>query len=199
MEILKIYLEEQQLMRCYVKKAFNFAKNPKYDGYQRSLSSVFYKLFDKQTFDGAVKSEILPKQQLAKELHKPTIRKSEKRKLHSHFIDNSWGADLADMHLISKFNKRFRFLLHVNDIYSKYAWVVSLKNKKGIATFKTFEEILDESRSKPNKIWAYKDSKFYKRSLKSRLQDKDVEMHSTHNEGKSVVAERYIRTLKKIL
>ena len=68
--------------------------------------------------------------QLAKELHKPIIRKFEKRTVYSRFKDNIWGFDLADMQLISKFNKGFRFLLCVIDIFSKYAWVIPLKDKK---------------------------------------------------------------------
>ena len=69
-------------------------------------------------------------EQLAKESHKTIIRKSKKRKVYSGFKDNIWGADLADMQLISKFNKGFRFLLCVIDIFSKYTWVVPLKDKK---------------------------------------------------------------------
>ena len=68
--------------------------------------------------------------QLADELHKPIIRKFKKRKVHSLFRDNIWGIDLADMQLLSKFNKGFRFLLCVIDIFSKYAWVIPLKDKK---------------------------------------------------------------------
>ena len=68
--------------------------------------------------------------QLAEELHKPIIRKFEKRKVYSSFRDNIWGADLADMQLLNKFNKGFRFLFCVIDIFSKYAWVISLKDKK---------------------------------------------------------------------
>ena len=86
---------------------FNIAKNPKHDGYQRGLASMVYKLdFNKE---------------LAKDLHKPIITKFRKRKVCSGFRDNMWGADLADMQLISKFNKRFRFLLCAIDIFSKYA------------------------------------------------------------------------------
>ena len=68
--------------------------------------------------------------QLADELHKLIIRKFKKRKVYSAFKDNIWAADLADMQLISRFNKGFKFLLYVIDIYSKYAWVVPLKDKK---------------------------------------------------------------------
>ena len=66
------------------------------------------------------------------------IRKSNKRKVHSLFIDNIWGTDVAHMQLISKFNKGFRFLLCVIDIYSKCAWVIPLKNKKGITITHAF-------------------------------------------------------------
>ena len=82
-------------------------------------------------------------EQLAKELHKPIIRKLKKRKVYSGFRDNIWGADLADMLLISKFNKRFRFLLCAIDIFSKYAWVVLLKDKKGISIVNAFQKIFD--------------------------------------------------------
>ena len=77
--------------------------------------------FDKKTSGGTVKNENISNKELAEELHKPIIRKFNKRKVHSPFIDNIWGTDLADMQLISKFNKGFRFLLCVTDIYSKYA------------------------------------------------------------------------------
>ena len=80
--------------------------------------------------------------------------------------------------------------------YSKYAWVVPLKDKEVITVAKAFQEILDESGRKPNKIWLDKGIEFYRRSMKSWLQDNEKEMYSAHNEGKSVVAERFIRTLK---
>ena len=108
-------------------KAFNIAKNPKYDRYQRRLASMVYKFFDKKTKDSgftlanksAIKS-ILQNEQLAEELHKPIIRKFKKREVYSEFKDNIWAGDLADMKLISKFNKGFRFLLCVIEIYSKH-------------------------------------------------------------------------------
>ena len=98
--------------------------------------------------------------------------------------------------MISKFNEGICFLLCVIDTFSKYTWAVPLKDKKRITITHTFQKILDESNSKPNKIWVDKGSEFYKRSMKSWLQDNGIEMYSTQNEGKSVVAERFIRTLK---
>ena len=102
-------------------KAFNIAKNPKYDGYQRGLASMVYKFFDKKSKGSGVNIPLEFNEQLAKELHKPIIRKFKKRKVYSRFKDNIWGADLADMQLISKFNKETTFLLCVIHVFSKYA------------------------------------------------------------------------------
>ena len=100
------------------------------------------------------------------------------------------------MQLISKFNIRFRFLLCVVDICSKYAWVIPLKHKDRITVTNTFQKILDESNRKPNKVWVDKGSEFYNISTRSLFEENDMEMHSAHIEGKFVVAERFIRTLK---
>ena len=80
--------------------------------------------------------------------------------------------------------------------FSKYAWVVPLKDKKGISIVKAFQIILKQSNRKPNKIWVDKGSEFYHAYFKKWLRDNDIVMYSTHNEGKSVAAERFIRTLK---
>ena len=176
-------------------KAFNIAKNPKYDGYQRGLASMVYKFFDKKSKGSGVNIPSEFNEQLTEELHKPIIRKFKKRKVYSRFKDNIWGADLADMQLISMFNKRFRFLLCVFNIFSKYVWVVPLKDKKGASIVNAFQKILNDSNRKPKKIWVDKGSEFYKNSFKKLLKD-DIEMYSIYNEGKSVVAERFIRTLK---
>ena len=102
------------------------------------------------------------------------------------------------MQLLSRYNKGIRFLLCVIDIFSKYAWVVPLKDKKGISIAKAFQSILKQSNSsrKPNKIWVDKGSEFYNASFKKWLQDNDIVMYSTNNEGKSVLTERFIKTLK---
>ena len=168
-------------------KAFNITKDPKYDGYQRGLASMVYEFFDKKFSGSGIKNENISNKQLAEELHKPIIRKFNKRKVHSPFIDNVWGADLADMQLLG---------FYYVDICSKYAWVIPSKDKKGITINNAFQKILDESNCKPNKIWAEKGSEFYNRSMKSFLQSNDTEMYSAHNEGKSVVTERFIGTLK---
>ena len=94
-------------------KAFNIAKDTKYDGYQRGLAFMVYKFFDSKVEGSGAKhvnTKLTPQnQQLAEELHKPIIKKFEKRKVHAAFKDNIWGADLADMQLLSKYNKGIRF------------------------------------------------------------------------------------------
>ena len=140
-------------------KAFKIASDRKYDGCQRGLASMVYKFFDKKSQgSGRPLSSAL---QLADELHKPIIRKFTKRKVYSSFRDNIWGVDLADMQLLSEFNKGFRFLLCVIDIFSKYAWVIPLKDKKGISIVNAFQELLHISKRKPNEIWVDKGSEFY--------------------------------------
>ena len=155
--------------RVLKNKAFNIAKDPNYDGYQRGLASLIYKFFNKQTASSGVNS-IAQNEKLADEIYKPIIRKFEKRKVHSAFKDNIWAADLADMQIISKFNKGFRFLLCVIDIHSKYAWLVPLKDKKGVSIVNAFQSILKKFNSKPNKIWVDKGSELYNFHLKKMLE-----------------------------
>ena len=112
------------------------------------------------------------------------------------FRDGIWCVDLADMQLLSKFNKGFWFLFCVIDTYNKHAWVIPLNDKKGISIVNAFQKILKESNRKPNKIWIDKGSGFYNNYFKKWLRDNNIEMYSTHNEGKSIIAERFIRTLK---
>ena len=97
------------------------------------------------------------------------------------------------MQLINKFNEEFKCVI---DFFSKYVWVVPLKDKKGIIIVNAFQKILKESDRKPNKIWVEKVSEVYNNSFKKWLKDNDIEMYSIHNERKLVVAERFIRKLK---
>ena len=100
--------------------------------------------------------------------------------MYSTFKDNRWGTDLGDMQLISKFNKGFRFLLCVIDMFSKYVWVVPLKDKKGRSIVNAFPSILKDSNRKPNEIWVDKGSEFYNNSFKKWPQDNDIAVYSTH-------------------
>ena len=123
--------------------AFNIAKNPKYNRCEHGLASMVCKFFDEKFSDGAFKSEITLSQELAEKLRKT--------KSIPNFKGNGWGVDLADMQLISKFDKGFRFLLYVIDVYSKYTWVVPLKDKKSITIINAFQKNLVVSGHNPSK------------------------------------------------
>ena len=152
-------------------KAFKIASDPKYGGYQRRLASMFYKFFDK-------KSSLI-----------------KRRKVYSSFRDNIWGVDLADMKSLSKCNKGIKHLLCAIDLFSKYVWVVPLKDKRGINIVNAFQKIISKG-CKPNKIWVDQGGEFYNKLYKRFLKINSIEMYSTYNERKSVVAERFIRKLK---
>ena len=121
---------------------------------------MVYKFFDKKSKGSGINIEVKHNEQIVKELQKPIIRNFKKRTIYSEFRDDIWGADLADMQLISKFNKGFRFLLCVIDIFNKYAWVVPLKDKKCASIVNLFQKILDGCNRKSNKIWVDKGSEF---------------------------------------
>ena len=180
-------------------KAYDIASNPEYDGYQRGLASMVYKFFDKKSIGSGFKKLKNSSSIVADELHKTIIRKFNKRKVYSQFKDNIWGVDLADMQSLSKKNKGIKYLLCAIDLYSKYAFVIPLKDKKGISIVNAFNKIIKQSNRKPNKIWVDQGSEFYNNVFEKWLSDNDINMYSTYNEGKSVVAERFIRTLKNKL
>ena len=99
------------------------------------------------------------------------------------------------MQSLSIYNKAIKYLLRAIDLVSKYASVISVKDKKGTSIVNAFKKIISEGR-KPNKIWVDQGSEFYNNSFKDFLKINNIEMYSAYNEGKSVVDERFMRTLK---
>ena len=99
---------------------------------------MVYKFFDETSKGSGITTEF--NYQLAKKLHKPVIKKFKKRKVHSSFKDNIWGVDSADMQSLSKFNKICKYLLCPIDLFSKYAWVIPLKDKKGTSIVNAFKK-----------------------------------------------------------
>ena len=134
-------------------KAFEIASNLKHGGYQWGLASMVYNFFDKESTRSGIKNEIKQNQQFENELHTPIIWRFKKRKVYWSLKYNTWGVDLADMQLISKYNKEIRFLLCVIDLLSRYAWVVPLKDIEGVRITNAFQKVLENSKRKPNKIW----------------------------------------------
>ena len=155
-------------------KAFNIAKNPNYDEYERGLGSMVYTVLDKKSAGSGVNANVnkstINNKKLAQELHKTIIRKLKK----TQFIQDS-KTIFCCVSLIFFVNMLGLFL-----------W--KIKNLR--------EKILKKSNRKPKKIWAGKGSEFDHSFVKSWLKDNDIEMYSINNEGKYIVAERFIKTLK---
>ena len=118
---------------------------------------MVYKFFYEKSIGSGIASSSI----LADEFHKPIIRKFNKRKVYSKFTDNIWGVDLADMQSLSRKNKGIKYLLCAIDLYSKYAFVNPLKDKKGISIVNAFNKIIKQSNRKPNKIWVDQGGEFY--------------------------------------
>ena len=150
-------------------KALKIAADPRVNGYQRGLASMVYKFFNERTKGSGINllANSLNNEILAEKLHKPIIKNFKRRKLYSSFKDNIWGSDSADMQLISKYNKGIGYRLCVIDLFSGYAWVIPLKNKKGESIVEGFKKILDDSNRKTNKIWVDHGSEFYNNKFKS--------------------------------
>ena len=163
-------------------KAYDIASNPKYDGYQRGLASMVYKVFDKKSTaepsslerTGSdfkkLKNTAPSSSILADERNKPIVRKFDKRKVYSQFKDNIWGVDLADMQSLSRKNKGIKYLLYAIDLYSKYAFVIPWKDKKGISIVNAFNKIIKQSNRKPNEIWVDQGGEFIIMFLKNGCQ-----------------------------
>ena len=127
---------------------------------------------------------------LAEELHKPVRRKFKKRRVLVNGIDKIWAADLADMKAFTKFNLGIKYLLAVIDVFSKYGYLVPLKDKTGKSVVSALKTIFKER--KPEKMWVDKGKEFYNKDVKEL-----IELYSTENEEKSSVLERWIRTMKE--
>ena len=162
-----------------------------YDGYQRALACMVYKFFDKKT-------GIRVNEQLAEDLHKLVTKNFGRGKVYARFKDDIWVADLAGMESLSSKNKNVKYLLCVIDFFTKYAWVKPLKYKKVKTVLNAFIEIVSESNRKPNKLWVHQGREFYNKFMQECLDNNYLLMYSTHNEAKSVIAERFIKSLKSI-
>ena len=130
------------------------------------------------------------KKDLAEELHEPIRKKFKKRRVLVNGIDKIWAADLVDMQAFTNFNRGVKYLLAVIDVFSKYGWLIPLKDKTGKSVASALKTIFEER--KPEKIWVDKGKEFYNKDVKDL-----IELYSTENEEKSSVVERWIRTMKE--
>ena len=132
--------------------------------------------------------------QLANELHKPIIRNFKRRKVKFGNNPNEiWSADLIDLKKLKKYNNGFQYIINITDLFSRHAWSIPIKNKTGKNIVEAFNSI---KFNKPKKLWVDNGSEFYNKTFKKWLNDNNIEMYSTFNEGKAVVIERFSKTLK---
>ena len=167
---------------------YEIDRNCKFD--HRTIASMVYKFFDKKT-----RSRVSVNAERFNELYKLVIEKFKRRKIYARFNGNIRAADLAEMESLSFKNKNVKYLLCVVDVFTKYAWVKRLKNKKGKTVLNAMIEIVNEFNRKPNKLWVDQGREFCNRLIQEWLNNNDILMYLTQNESKSVIAVRFVRTL----
>ena len=128
-------------------------------------------------------------------LHKPVRYNFPRNRVIVTGIDDQWQADLVDISSLARFNKGYKFLLTCIDVFSKFAWVVPLKNKTGESLVKGFQSILDLGRS-PEKLQTDKGTEFLNRNFQSLLKENSIHFFTTNSELKASVVECFNRTLK---
>ena len=136
------------------------------------------------------------KKQLTKELLKPKLKRFPRRRVFSPSVDAIWSGDLLDIHQYARVNKNYTFILVLVDVFSKYAWARPLKNKEGNSVARALEEIFNSSKRCPYRLWTDRGTEFYNKNVENTLKKHKVQLYSTFNEPKSMIAERFIRTLR---
>ena len=172
-------------------RAYEIARNRGYDGNQGHQPVWYISFLIRKKGPRASLSE-----QLAEEIPKPLTKKFKRRNVYATYKDRIWTADLAEMKSLSSKNKNVKYLLCVINVFTKYAWIEPLKDKKGKKVLNTFIEIVNESNSKPNKLWVDQEREFYNKLMQVWLNNNDILMDFTYNKGKSIITERFIERLK---
>ncbi len=131
------------------------------------------------------------------ELHKPAIKTFERRRVISNYANEIWGADIVDFSDYNEFNNGYRYILCVIDVFSKFAWCEPLRDKTATTINKAFKDIMKFSKRKPKLLWTDKGAEFYNKVFDATLKAQDIKIYSTYGEHKSVVVERFNRTMKE--
>lgn len=138
-------------------------------------------------------------EKFAEEVHRRVVKKFPRRKVIVNGIDEIWGLDLASMESLVKYNQGFKFILCAIDVFSKFAWCVPLKNKSAETVLNALTDIIKKNERSPQKIWVDRGSEFYNKEFLKWAKADDITVYSTYGESKSVVVERFIRTLKEMI
>ena len=154
----------------------------------------------KKLEEGSNEKEVVgPFELLTDELHKPTKRKFERRRVIVFEIDDIWGADLVEVQEWSQKNKGFRYMLNIIDIFSKFVWCIPLKDKTGQTVSDAFKQVVKETNRQPQKLWVDEGKEFYNKLMNDWLKENDIERYSSYGEHKSAIVERFNRTLKEMM
>ena len=136
---------------------------------------------------------------ISNELHKQVIRNFPKRRVVALHTNQIWAMDLIDMVEYAKQNDGDKYILCIIDVFSKFAWCIPLPDKKAVTILKAFKNVIKQSKRKPEKVWCDRGSEFYNELFKAFLDDNNITLYSTYGESKSVVVERFNRTIKNWL
>ena len=135
---------------------------------------------------------------LSEQLHKSKRKNYPRRKIIVNHIDEIFAADLVEMQKFAKLNRGYRYLLTCIDIFSKFAWIIPLKDKRGITIKNALEKIFKQR--KPKFLWTDRGTEFYNKQVQDLLNENNIKLYSTNNsEIKSAVIERFNRTLKNMM
>ena len=158
-----------------------------------SSPSKFYKHSDIKFTQKQIKDWLMKQDTYT--LHRPVRWHFRRRRIFTSGIDDLWQADLADLSSIAKYNDRYKFLLTCIDVFSKYAWVIPLKNKSSKSIVAAFTKIFEKR--KPSNLQTDKGSEFLNESAQKLFKDNSINFYTTENEDiKAAVVERFNRTLK---
>lgn len=138
-------------------------------------------------------------EKFATEIHKKVVKKFLRRKVIVHRIDEIWAIDIASMDAFVEYNRGYKYILCLIDVFSKYAWCVPLKTKNAPTVLQAVKTVVDESKREPERIWVDKGSEFYNKEFLAWTKNENITIYSTYGESKSVVVERFIRTLKELI
>ena len=141
----------------------------------------------------------LHKEQIAKEIFSPVIKKFQRIQIQTHYKDECWSIDLIDRSSLAKYYKNYKFIFTRIDNHTKYAWAIPLKDKSGKSTTAAFKSLLETSKRKPHKIWSDRGKEFYNTTFLHYLKEQNIQIYSTHSDLKAVFVERFNRTLLDLI
>ena len=141
----------------------------------------------------------LRKEQIAKEIFSPVIKKFQRIQIQTHYKDECWSIDLIDRSSLSKYNKNYKFIFTIIDNHTKYAWAIPLKDKTGKSTTAAFKNLLETSKRKPQEVWSDRGKEFYNTTFIHYLKEQNIQIYSTNSDLKAVFVERFNRTLLDLI